>query len=83
MKCHRTEDVAVVGHSHGRHVKFLDTPDQALDFAGAVEQGIVGMKMEMDELRLRHSEPESSLAASILCAPYDDGSLRKVWKTEQ
>ena len=37
MECHRAEDIAVVGHRHGRHVEFLDTPYQALDFAGAVE----------------------------------------------
>ena len=56
VECHRAEDVAVVGDGHGGHVEFLDAPDQALDFAGAVEQGVVGVKMEMNELRLRHSE---------------------------
>ena len=54
MECHRAEDVAVVGHGHRRHVKFLDAADEALDVACAVEQGVVGVKMEMDELRLGH-----------------------------
>ncbi len=57
-ECHRAEDVAVVGHGHGGHVQFLDALDQALDVAGAVEHGVVGVKMKMDELRLRHSDSE-------------------------
>ena len=56
MECHRTEDVAVIGDRDGGHVEFLDPADEALDLAGSVEQGIVGMKMKMDEFRLRHSE---------------------------
>src|SRR5208337_1522294 len=49
----------------------------------AVEQGVVGVKMKMDELRLGHSELEPLSAASILFVSYDACSLRKVWKTGQ
>ena len=66
-ECHRAEDVAMVGHGDRGHVEFLDAADQALDLASAVEHGVVGMKMEMNELRLGHSESGPSLSASILC----------------
>src|SRR6516165_12541979 len=46
------EDVAVIGHRHGGHVKGFDPLDELLDLTSAIEHGIVGMEMEMDELRL-------------------------------
>ena len=50
---HRSEDVAVVGHGDGGHVEFLDAIDQLGGLAGAVEHGVIGVQMEMNEL-LRH-----------------------------
>ena len=47
---HRAEDVAVVGHGHGGHAQLLHPLDKLLDVAGAVEQGVVGMEVQVDEL---------------------------------
>src|SRR5580693_1767636 len=51
---YRAEDVAMIGHGDRRHLEFFDAADQALDLASTVEHGEVGMKMEMNEFRLRH-----------------------------
>ena len=67
------EDVAVVGHGDRGHLEFFDAADQALDLASAVEHGEVGMKMEMNELWLRHR-------CFILFACDERCGLRKVWK---
>src|SRR6185369_16980913 len=49
-KMHCAKDVAVIGHSHGRHSEFLRPFTEQLDVAGSVEHGVIGMQMEMDEL---------------------------------
>ena len=49
---HRAENVAVIGHGDRRHVEFLHPLDQTFDLAGAVQHGIVGVKMKMHELIL-------------------------------
>ena len=54
------EDVAVVGHGDRGHAEFLDAFDQALDLAGAVEHGVIGMQMKMNEFR-------HGVDTSILC----------------
>ena len=54
------KDVAVVGHGDRRHLEFLDAVDQALDVTSAVEHRVVGVKMKMYELTLRHSGLEPS-----------------------
>jgi hypothetical protein len=46
----RAEDVSVVGHGHGGHAHFLDAVAELFYVAGAVEHGVVGMQVEMDEL---------------------------------
>jgi hypothetical protein len=48
---HGAEDVAVVGHGHGRHPQFFDSLAEFLDVTGAVEHGVVGMQVQVDELR--------------------------------
>ena len=50
-KMHRAEDVAVIGHGDGGHAQFLDALAQLFYVTGAVEQGIVGVEMQVDELR--------------------------------
>ena len=45
------EHVAVVGDGQGRHVILLCLVDQVLDADGAVQQGVLGMEVEMDEGR--------------------------------
>ncbi len=39
----RTEQVAVIGHGHGRHPLLLDNRHQLGNLAGPVEQGVVGV----------------------------------------
>ena len=51
---HGAEDVAVVRHGHGGHVQFLGALAQQLGVACAVQHGVVGMKMKMNEIG-RHS----------------------------
>ena len=48
----RAEDVAVVGHGDRGHAELFHASDQALDLAGAVEHGVVGVKVKVDEFRL-------------------------------
>jgi len=45
----------VIGYRHGRHLEGFDPLDELLDLAGAIEHGVVGVQVEMNELRLRHS----------------------------
>ena len=44
------EHVAVVGHGHRRHVQFLGLGDQVVEADGAVQQGILGVEVEVDEI---------------------------------
>ena len=48
---HRAENIAVIGHGHSRHAKLFGAMTELFDVAGAVEHGVVGMKMQVDELR--------------------------------
>jgi hypothetical protein len=50
-KMHRAENISVVGHGHGGHAQFLYPVTEFLHVASAVEHGVVGMEMEVDELR--------------------------------
>ena len=50
----RAEEIAVVGHGDGGHFLFDDVHELA-DFAGSVEQGIIGVAVEVDEGRYRTS----------------------------
>ena len=49
-KVDRAKDVAVVGHGHGRHAQFLHALAELFDVTGAVEQGVVGVQVQVDEL---------------------------------
>jgi hypothetical protein len=44
----------VVGCGHGRHSELRGLGDQVCEADGAVQQGILGMKMQMYEIRLLH-----------------------------
>jgi hypothetical protein len=39
----------VIRYAHGGHFLFGDDIHQSIDFAGAVEQGILGVVMEVNE----------------------------------
>jgi hypothetical protein len=45
----RAEEIAVIGHGDGGHFLLGDDVHELVDFAGAVEQGIVGVVVQMDE----------------------------------
>ncbi len=44
-KVHGAKDVAMVGHSHGRHVQLLGALAELLGVAGAIKHRVVGMQM--------------------------------------
>ena len=47
---HGAEDISVVGHGDGGHAEFFHALAEFFHVAGAVEQGVIGMQMQMDEL---------------------------------
>ncbi len=49
VELHRAEEVAVIGHGHGGHFLLGDDLHQLVDIAGAVEQGIIGVAVQVDE----------------------------------
>ena len=47
----RAEKIAVIGHGDGGHLLLDHQIHQLADFAGAVEQRVIGVAMQMDEGR--------------------------------
>ena len=66
----RAEHVAVVGDGAGRHTQLSDLGREFFGPAGAVEQGVFGVKMEMSEghsgSRAATTPPAASLTAGSL-----------------
>ena len=52
VELHGAEHVAVVGDRHRRHPVLSGLGDQIVEADGAVEKGILGMEMKMDEIGL-------------------------------
>src|SRR5665647_2913029 len=50
VKFYRAAQRAVVGERHGRHAQLLGPLDEALHTAGAVEQRVLAVDVEMDEI---------------------------------
>ena len=50
------EEIAMVGHGDGGHLLLGDDVHQLVDFAGAVEQGVVGVAVQVNE-RHRQNAP--------------------------
>ena len=46
-KVHRAVDIAVVGHGDGLLAEGGDAIDELVDIAGAVEEGVFGVQMEV------------------------------------
>src|SRR6267142_615487 len=63
---HGAKNIAVVGHGDGWHPKLFHAMDELFDVAGAVEEGVIGMEMQVDEL-IAHRETGADIA-SILAA---------------
>ena len=57
VELHGAEEVAVVGHRHRGHLLLRYRVDQLADFAGSIEQRIVGVAMKVYERLIRHSLP--------------------------
>jgi hypothetical protein len=47
---HRAKNITVVGHGHGGHAHFLYPLAELFDITGAVEQGVVGVQVQVNEL---------------------------------
>ena len=47
------EEVAMIGHSNGRHVLFLNDVYELLDITGAVEKRVIGMAVKVNERGVR------------------------------
>jgi len=47
---HGAEDVTVVGHGNGRHAELLHAMAELFYVAGAVEQRVIGVEMQVNEL---------------------------------
>jgi hypothetical protein len=65
----RSEQVAVVGHGDRRHLLLLRDFHQLRNFAGAVEQRVIGMAMKMNERR-GHCDVQSRGRSSIIARVY-------------
>ena len=50
VKDHRREHVPVLGHGHRRHLERGRLIEHLVDAAGAVEQRILGVQVQVDEL---------------------------------
>ena len=57
VELHRPVHDAMVGEAEGRHAELCAARDQPLDLAGAVEQGILGVDVEVDCGGIAHSGP--------------------------
>ena len=47
---HGAEDISVVGHGNGGHAEFLYALAELFHVAGAVEERVIGMEVQVDEL---------------------------------
>ncbi len=56
VKQHRREHVPVLGHGDRGHLQRDRLVQQLVDAAGAVEQRILGVQVEMNEIRHHNSE---------------------------
>ena len=54
VKLHRAEQIAVIGHGDRGHFLLGDDVHELRDFAGAVEQGIVGVVVQVNEGSFGH-----------------------------
>jgi hypothetical protein len=70
---HRAKNIAVVGHGHRGHAKFMNPVNKFLDVASAVEQRVVAMQMEVDELVLAHEALGPGLNRPLLQVRFVSG----------
>jgi hypothetical protein len=51
VKLDGAEQVAVVGHGDGGHFLLDDGVHELADFTGSIEEGVIGVAVQMDERR--------------------------------
>jgi len=49
-KLDRAEEIAVISQGYGGHAELFGAGHETVDFAGAVQQAVVGMDVEVDEI---------------------------------
>jgi hypothetical protein len=54
VKLDRAKQIAVIRHGNGRHLLLGDHIHELVDFAGPVEQGVVGVVMKVNEWSFGH-----------------------------
>ena len=54
IKAHGAEQIAVIRNRGSRHLEINHSIHDRVDFAGSIEQAVIGMEMEMDEFSLIH-----------------------------
>ena len=69
VELQRAVEIAVVGERQGVHAQLFGPRDQAFDRAGAVQQAVVAMAMQMNKRRRGHggSFPRSESTRLELC----------------
>jgi hypothetical protein len=81
---HRAENVSMVGHGDRGHAEFLHAMAKLFDVARAIEHGVIGMEMQVDELGLRHRVSSILRYAAAILAPEAAVDERRVihrrWK---
>ena len=50
VEAHGAEQVAVIGHGRCRHVELRQMLHQGIDFAGAVQQAVIGMEVQVNKV---------------------------------
>jgi hypothetical protein len=45
-----SKNISVVGHGHGGHAHFFYALAKFFDIAGAIQKGVIGMQVQVDEL---------------------------------
>ena len=76
---HRAKNISVVGHGDGGHAEFFHALAELFDVAGAVEQGVIGMEVQVNELghrvslilRRRHSSGKRACGRDKLSTERD------------
>jgi hypothetical protein len=86
----------VIGHGYGGHPKFLHALAQLFDITSAIEQGIVGVQVQVNELghwdlwvSLTHTRPRKGvegcgIQTSVISVPCRNAPLqRKLYTNSQ
>ncbi len=68
---HRPEDIAVIGHRHGLLPDLLHMRGEFIDVARAIEQGVVGMQMQVGKFSGHTISLSRAAAAARVQIPFE------------